>query len=229
MEFQNLGYLIALLVLLAIALATISKLTSDLLFELKYMLPAVVFTTAILVMINARLAELQILVFNPIFLTGTNFLSYPLEEWLFLPVVSLLSFAAYIFAKKQFNSFEKPNLFLVVSLVLLLLFGLVTWFSRQKLYPFSIFMLLTIYFGYTIFRNRFKHHLTSFYLGFAIAVIPFFVLKAILFSLPAIISDTNFMLGLSLVNMPVEEFGYFFLLLLINATIYEYLRERRLF
>lgn len=229
MEFQNLGYLIALLVLLAIALATISKLTSDLLFELKYMLPAIIFTTAVLVMINTRLAELQILVFNPIYLTGTNFLSYPLEEWLFIPVVSLLSFAAYIFAKKRLTNFEKPNLFVVVSLVILLISGLITWISRQKLYPFSIFMLLTIYFGYTIFRNRFKHHLASFYLGFAIAVIPFFILKATLFSLSVIIPDTSFMLGLSLVNMPVEEFGYFFLLLLINATIYEYLRERRLF
>lgn len=229
MEFQNLGYLIVLLVLLVVALATISKLTSDLLFELKYMLPAIIFTTAVLVMINTRLAELQILVFNPIYLTGTNFLSYPLEEWLFIPVVSLLSFAAYIFAKKRLTNFEKPNLFVVVSLVILLISGLITWISRQKLYPFSIFMLLTIYFGYTIFRNRFKHHLSSFYLGFAIAVIPFFILKATLFSLSVIIPDTSFMLGLSLVNMPVEEFGYFFLLLLINATIYEYLRERRLF
>jgi hypothetical protein len=229
MEFQNLGYLIVLLVLLPVALATISKLSRDLIFELKYMLPAVIFTTTILVMINTRLAELQILVFNPDYLTGTNFLSYPLEEWLFLPVVSLLSFAAYIFVKKRLTSFEKPNLFLAISLVLLLVSGLITWFFRQKLYPFSIFMLLTIYFGYTIFRNRFKHHLTSFYLGFAIAVIPFFVLKATLFTLPVIMPDTNFMLGLSLVNMPIEDFAYFFLLLLINATIYEYLRERRLF
>lgn len=229
MEFQNLGYLITLFLLLAAALAIISKLTRDLLFELKYMLPAIIFTTAILSMINTRLAQLQILVFNPIYLTGTDFISFPLEEWLFLPVVSLLSFAAYLFAKKRITNFEKPNLFVVVSLVLLGAFAVITWTSRQKLYPFSIFMLLTIYFGYTVFRNRFKHHLTSFYLGFAIAVIPFFILKATLFSLPVIIPDTNFMLGLSLVNMPLEEFGYLFLLMLINTTIYEYLHERRLF
>ncbi len=229
MEFQNLGYLIALLVLLATALVAISKLSRDLLFELKYMLPAVIFTTAILAMINTRLAELQIFVYNPVYLTGTNLISYPIEEWLFLPVVSLLSVAAYIFVKKRLTNFEKPNLFLIVSLVLLVIFGLITWFSRHKLYPFSIFMLLTIYFGYTIFRNRFKHYLTSFYLGFAIALVPFFILKATLFTLPVIIPDTNFMLGFSLLNMPVEEFAYFFLLLLINTTIYEYLRERRLF
>lgn len=229
MEFQNLGYLLGLLVLLAAALVIISKLTLDLLFELKYMLPAIIFTTAILAMINTRLAELQILLYNPNFLTGKSLLHFPVEEWLFLPVVSLLSFAAYIFAKTRLTSFEKPNVFVILSLVLLLLSGAITWFSRQKLYPFSIFMLLTIYFGYTIFRNRFKNHLTSFYLGFAIAVIPFFILKATLFTLPAIIPDTNFMLGISLMNMPVEEFAYFFLLLLINTTIYEYLRERRLF
>ena len=229
MEFQNLGYLLVLLVLLAAALVIISKLTLDLLFELKYMLPAIIFTTAILAMINTRLAELQILLYNPNFLTGKSLLHFPVEEWLFLPVVSLLSFAAYIFAKTRLTSFEKPNVFVILSLVLLLLSGAITWFSRQKLYPFSIFMLLTIYFGYTIFRNRFKNHLTSFYLGFAIAVIPFFILKATLFTLPAIIPDTNFMLGISLMNMPVEEFAYFFLLLLINTTIYEYLRERRLF
>ena len=229
MEFQNLGYLLVLLVLLAVALVIISKLTRDLLFELKYMLPAIIFTTAILAMINTRLAELQILLYNPNFLTGKSLLHFPVEEWLFLPVVSLLSFAAYIFAKTRLTSFEKPNVFVIVSLVLLFLTGAITWFSRQKLYPFSIFMLLTIYFGYTIFRNRFKNHLTSFYLGFTIAVIPFFILKATLFTLPAIIPDNNFMLGISLMNMPVEEFAYFFLLLLINTTIYEYLRERRLF
>jgi hypothetical protein len=229
MEFQNLGYIIGLLVLLAVAMVTLSKLTHDLLFELKYMLPAVIFTTAILVMINSRLAELQILVFNPNYLTGNNIFYFPLEEWLFIPVVSLLSFSAYIFAKRRLASFERPNLFLVVSLVLLVVFGAVSWFSRQKLYPFSIFVLLTIYFGYTIFRNRFKQYLTSFYLGFFIALIPFFILKATLFSLPVIIPDTNFMLGMSLFNMPVEEFGYFFLMLLINITVYEFLRERRMF
>ena len=229
MEFQNLGYAIVLLVLLTVALTIIAKLTRDLLFELKYLLPAVIFTTAILVMINTRLAELQILVYNPNFLTGKNLLHYPVEEWLFLPVVSLLSFGAYIFAKTRLTSFEKPNVFVIVSLVLLVFFSVITWFSRQKLYPFSVFMLLTIYFGYTIFRNRFKQHLTSFFLGFAIGVIPFFVLKATLFSLPLILPDNNYLLGISLVNMPVEEFAYFFLLLLINTTIYEYLRERRLF
>jgi hypothetical protein len=32
-----------------------------------------------------------------------------------------------------------------------------------------------------------------------------------------------------LLNTPVEEFGYFFLLMLINITIFEYLKDHRLY
>ena len=92
-----------------------------------------------------------------------------------------------------------------------------------------MFTLLTIYLGYTVFRNRFKHHLTSFYLAFLMMIIPFFVLRAVVFSSPVIIPDHNYLIGFSLMNMPVEEFAFLFLLMLINITIYEYLRERRLF
>jgi hypothetical protein len=60
-------------------------------------------------------------------------------------------------------------------------------------------------------------------------IIPFFVLRAAVFSAPVIIPDNNYLIGTSLMNMPVEEFAFLFLLMLINITIYEYLRERRLF
>jgi hypothetical protein len=60
-------------------------------------------------------------------------------------------------------------------------------------------------------------------------IIPFFVLRAVVFSAQVIIPDSNYLIGTSLVNMPVEEFAFLFLLMLINITIYEYLRERRLF
>ena len=229
MEIQNLVYLGSLTILLIMAVVLIAKITNDLLFEIKYILPAVAFSAIIFLMINIRLAELRVFVYNPNYLSGVNWLQYPAEEWLLLPVLSLLSFSSYLFAKKRLTSFEKPNLFVIISLVLLVVSGLITWFSRQKIYPFSMFTLLTIYLGYTVFRNRFKHHLTSFYLAFLIMIIPFFVLRAVVFSSQVIIPDNNYLVGISLVNMPVEEFAFLFLLMLINITIYEYLRERRLF
>ncbi len=229
MEIQNLVYLGTLVILLILATVMIAKITNDLLFEIKYILPAVVFSAIIFLMINIRLAELKVFVYNPNYLSGINWLQYPAEEWVLMPVISLFSFAAYLFTKKRLTSFEKPNLFVIVSLVLLVISGLITWFSRQKVYPFSLFLLVTIYLGYTVFRNRFKYHLTSFYLAYLIMIIPFFVLKAAVFSVQLIIPDSNFLIGISLLNMPVEEFAFLFLLMLINITIYEYLRERRLF
>ncbi len=229
MEILNLVYLGTLTILLILAVVMVAKITNDLLFEIKYILPAVVFSAIIFLMINIRLAELKVFVYNLNYLSGISWLQYPAEEWLLLPVVSMLSFAAYLLAKKRLTSFEKPNLFVIISLVLLVVSGLITWFSRQKIYPFSMFTLLTIYLGYTVFRNRFKHHLTSFYLAFLMMIIPFFVLRAAVFSSSVIIPDNNFLFGISLVNMPVEEFAFLFLLMLINFTIYEYLRERRLF
>jgi lycopene cyclase domain-containing protein len=129
----------------------------------------------------------------------------------------------------KFANFERPTLFLIISVVLLLFFGLEAWFSRQKLVPFFIFFLLTIYFGYTIFRNRFKQHLAKFHISYIITVIPFFLIKGIFNTLPIVFYNTEYTLGIRLISVPVEEFGYLFLLMLINITIFEYLRGHRFF
>ena len=197
--------------------------------ELKYMIPAILFSGAIFILLNIRLLETGIISFNYNYLTGKNILSLPIEEWLFLLLISLFSFSVYILVNVNLANFEKPNLFLAISIILLLLFGFESWVSREKLVPFFIFFLLTIYFGYTIFRNRFKMHLSKFYVSYGIAVVPFFLFKGILYSLPVILYNNEHILGIRLFNVPIEEFGFFFLLMLINITIFEYLRDHRLY
>jgi lycopene cyclase domain-containing protein len=197
--------------------------------ELKYMIPAIIFSGAIFIMLNIRFLEAGIIGFNPNYLVGKNILNLPVEEWLFLLIISLFSFSVYILVTVKFANFEKPNLFLAISIVLLLFFGFEAWYSRQKLVPFFIFFLLTIYFGYTIFRNRFKQHITKFYVSWFIAVIPFFLIKGILNTLPVILYSNEYTLGIRFFSVPVEEFAYFFLLMLINITIFEYLRNSHLY
>ncbi|KAF0239238.1 MAG: lycopene cyclase domain-containing [Prolixibacteraceae bacterium] len=229
MEFQNYWYALVLIVMAVITMFLFVKKTIVFFTELKYMLPAIIFSGAIFILFNHRLLETGILSFNSNFLTGKYLFSLPVEEWLFLLIISLFSFSVYILITVLFPNFERPNLFLVISVVLLLGFGLVAWHFRQKLIPFFIFFLLTIYFGYTIFRNRFKMHLTKFYISYAIAVIPYFLIKGLLYSLPVISYNTGYTLGIRLLGTPVEEFGYFFLLMLINVTIFEYLKGHRLY
>ena len=193
------------------------------------MLPAIIFSGAIFVLLNIRFLEEEIIGFNPDYLLGKSFLNLPIEEWLFLIVMSLLSFSIYLLVKIKFADFEKPSVFIAVSLFLLVVFGFTAWFSRQKSFPFFLFFLLTIYLGYTIFRNRFKTHFTKFYIAYLISVIPYFLIKGILNTLPVIFYNDEYTLGIRLFSVPVEDFGYFFLLMLINITIFEYLRERSLY
>lgn len=229
MEFQNYWYLLILFVMAAVTMFLFVKKTIVFFTELKYMIPAIIFSGAIFILLNIRLLETGIISFNSNYLTGKNLLNLPIEEWLFLLLISLFSFSVYILVNVNFANFEKPNLFLAISVILLLVFGFEAWYSRQKLVPFFIFFLLTIYFGYTIFRNRFKMHLSKFYVSYGIAVVPFFLFKGILYTLPVILYNDEHILGIRLFSVPIEEFGFFFLLMLINITIFEYLRDHRLY
>lgn len=229
MEFQNYWYLLILLVLAGLTMFLFLKKTIVFIMEFKYMLPAIIFSGAIFILFNKRLLETGLIEFNPYFLVGITFFGLPVEEWLFLAIISLLSFAVYLLVADRFSNLKKPELFLAISAVLLLGFGYEAWLSREKLVPFFIFFLLVIYFGYTLFRNRFKIHLGKFYISYLIVVIPFLIIKAILSSLPVLMYNSEHILGLRLFNMPVEEFAYLFLLMLINITIFEYLRDNQLY
>lgn len=193
------------------------------------MLPAMLFTGAIFIIWDLRFEEHAIWRFNPEFLIGKNILNLPIEEWLFFLAVPYLGIYIYEFIKHRFYDFERPNIFLAISLLLLLLCGILAYSTRQKLYSFFTFFLLTIYLGYTIFRNRFKKHYTKFYLAYFVLLVPFILISGILTALPIIEYNPLHNLGIRLYTIPVENFAYLFLLLLMNITIYEYLKERRIY
>ncbi len=229
MEFQNYWYLLILMLLAGVTLFLFIKKSIVFITELKYMMPAIIFSGAIFIMLNIRFLQSGIISFNENFLVGKYILNLPLEEWLFLLIISLFAFSVYILVNVTFENFEKPNLFYIISILLLVGFAYEAWFSREKLVPFFVFFLLAIYFGYTLFRNRFKPHLTKFYITYFIVVFPFFLIKFVLNSLPVILYNNDFTLGIRLAGVPVEQFANLFLLMLINITIFEYLRDNHLY
>lgn len=229
MEFQNFWYLLILFALAGLTMFLFLKKTIVFIMEIKYMLPAIIFSSAIFILFNKRLLETGIVEFNPNYLIGKNLFNLPVEEWLFLLVISFFSFSVYLLVADRFANFEKHKPFVAISAVLLVFLGFEAWTSREKLVPFFIFFLLVIYFGYTLFRNRFKIHLAKFFISYLIVAIPFLAIKAILNSLPVVTYNNEYILGLRLFNMPIEEFAYLFLLMLINITIFEYLRDNHLY
>jgi len=229
MEFKGFIYIGILLVTFIIPVLLELRKSTGFFYNLKYLVPAIVFSGAIYIIWDLRFEEKSIWVFNNEFLTGISILNLPLEEWIYFFVLPFLGVFIYEFVKHRFNNFEYPKFFLAFSLVLLVLFGIIAYLSRQKLFPFFLFFLLTIYLGYTVFRNRFKKHYSKFYLAFFILIIPFTIINGVITTLPVIEYNPDHILGIHVYAIPVENFASLFLLFIMNITIYEYLKERRIY
>ena len=229
MEFKNFTYL--LLMLGSVIVPVIYSFESEVRYysKLKYLFPAIIFSGAIFILWDIRFEELGIWQFNPEYVTGIYILNLPVEEWLFFLVIPYCCVFIYEILKVKLPHFDKNNLFVAVSLMLLVAFVLLAYFERRKLYTFFTFFLLSIYFGYTVFRNRFKPHYTKFYLAYLISLIPFLIVNGVLTALPVVEYNDVQNLGIRVFTIPIEDFAYFFLLLLMNVTIYEYLKQRRLY
>jgi lycopene cyclase domain-containing protein len=127
------------------------------------------------------------------------------------------------------EKFEYPKFFMALSLVLIIGFGLISYFFRNRLYTFLAFMLPSVYLGYTLFRNRFRQHLTKFYFSYFISLIPLLIVYGLLASLPLVEYNPAQILNSRVFNIPIEDFTYFFLMLLMVITIYEFLKEKKYF
>lgn len=228
MKLQSFTYLFLLFIFAVVPVFLAFLKKGSLIKNLNYKLPGIIFGTAIFAIWDIRFLQLGIWTLNPKYLTGTEFFNLPLEEYLFFVLVPLSAFSIYDFVKTKFQGFEKPNLFLTISLILLLIFGISAYLTRQKLFPFFTFFLLTVYFAYIIFRNRFKKHYTKFYLTYLIMLVPYVIFSAILNTLPVKSYDVVHQINVPVFYSPIENLAYLFLLLLINITIFENLKTRKL-
>ncbi len=229
MEIIHLGYLFLLMVYLIIPVVMSWQKKVRFVFQLRYLLPAILFSGAIFGIWNMRFTELGIWSFNPDYLTGLEVMKVPIEEWLSFLIIPLSSVYVYEWLKIRLEKFEHANAFLLVSLVLFTLSAVLAYYYRQSMFTFFTFFLTAIYLGYTVFRNRFKKHYTKFYLAFGITLIPYLFVSAILNTMPAVVYNTSHIIGAGIVGVPVEKLAYLFLMLLMNITIYEYLNERQYF
>ncbi len=227
MEFKNFTYLLLLIASIAVPLALSFDKNVQYYKNLKYILPAILVTAAIFIVWDIKFTAAQVWSFNPEYTIGKDFMGMPIEEWLFFIVVPYSCVFIYEVLKFYLKKYEYANPFLAFSLFLMVGFALISYFFSHQAYTFMTFLFSAVYLGHTVFRNKFKPYITKFYFAYFVSLLPFLIVNGILTSLPVVEYNSVHILNIRIINIPIEDFSYLFLLLLMVTTIYETLKESK--
>lgn len=193
------------------------------------MIPALLITSAFFLIWDINFTRYGIWNFHTEYTIGLPIKGLPLEEWLFFPVVLYCCIFIYEIVKEDLKRYEYPKISLIVSLVLIITMALVSLNFKHRFYTFLAFLLPSVFLGYILLRNLLKPYLTKFYFSYLFSLIPFLIIYGILASLPLVEYHPDHILGIRLLNIPIEDFAYFFLMILMVVTIYEFLKAKKFY
>jgi lycopene cyclase domain-containing protein len=227
MELRNYTYLIILIASIAAPLALSFDKKVQYYNNLKYILPAILVTAVIFWIWDIKFTAAEVWSFNPEYIIGLKISGMPIEEWLFFIVVPYCCVFIYEVLKVYLADYDYPIFFKAFSLFLIVFFATISFFFRHQAYTFLTFLFSAVYLGFTIITSKFKPHLTKFYFSYFVSLVPFIIVNGILTSLPIVEYNSEHILNIRILNIPIEDFSYLFLMLLMAITIYEKLKESR--
>ncbi|GAB1403383.1 hypothetical protein DSECCO2_663420 [anaerobic digester metagenome] len=196
----------------------------------QYLFPAILGTMLIFVPWDAVKTSLGVWGFNPEHLQGIYLLNLPVEEWLFfiaIPYACMFTYHAfeYLIRTDYLASFARP--FTMMLILLLLIVAAINpgrWYTFITFLATAIFLTLHLY----VFKST---YLGRFYMMYFATLLPFFLVNGALTGLftpePVVWYDDTKNLGIRLGTIPIEDTVYGLFMLLLNTTIYEWLRSRK--
>ncbi len=166
--------------------------------------------------------------FNTRYITGFHLLNLPIEECLFFICVPYACVFTYHAVALSFNLSRYGNAANYLSWGLVAFLVVSGTLNISKLYTSVTFLLLAVFL--ILLRKRRGSFLPSFYLSFAIILLPFFISNGLLtgtgLAQPVVIYNGKFNMGLRMFTIPFEDTFYGMLLILMNVAGFEYLKER---
>jgi lycopene cyclase domain-containing protein len=225
MEINNYTYLIILIGSIAVPLILSFDKKVQYYKNLKYILPAILVTAVVFWIWDVQFTAAQVWSFNPEYTIGKVIKGMPVEEWLFFIVIPYSCVFIYEVLKVYFEKVEYGNFARIFSLFLIVCFAFISLLFRYQTYTFLTFLFSAVFLSYTVMRNKFKPHLTRFYFSYLASLVPFILVDGLLTTLPVVEYSKVQILNIRFLNIPIEDFSYFFLMLLMVITIYETLKE----
>lgn len=196
----------------------------------KYLFPAMIITAVPFIIWDMWFTQEGVWGFNEVYLTGFSIGNLPVEEVMFffsVPYASVFIYECLIsYTKKQRGTFRTQQLIAFTLASCSLVFGVL---HHEQDYTFTTFLFLGIYLLIVgVLKSTF---LTSFLISYCITAFPFYLVNGLLTGswIPDQIvwyNDEEH-LGVRLGTIPVVDFFYGMLLILMNISIFEWLRTKR--
>ncbi len=192
--------------------------------------PAMIISAIIFIVADIRFTRIGVWGFNPDYLTGIYFFNLPIEEYLFffcIPYACIFTYHCFKILLQQSPDENTTRLISKIASVVLFIVGIIYF---NHLYTSTTFIALAIYLFITAQFNL-NFSLGKFFLAYLILLIPFFICNGILtgtgLASPVVWYNNNQNLGIRILTIPIEDFFYGLLLILLNATIYERILLRK--
>lgn len=163
--------------------------------------------------------------FNEKYILGYKIFHLPIEEWMFFIIIPFCCVFVYectnYFIKKDYLQKYAYS----INAVILAIISVVAILNLDKTYTAFNFISAAILLAYLQLFAK-PTWLGRFYVGYLFSLIPFFIVNGILTFLPVVKYNNAENLGIRLFTIPIEDTIYCLLLLLMNVTMYEYLKRK---
>ncbi len=186
--------------------------------------PAMIISAIIFIVADIQFTRIGVWGFNPDYVTRIYFFNLPIEEYLFffcIPYSCIFTYHCFKILIQKTSNENATRLISKISSVVLLVIGIIYF---NHLYTSTTFIALAIYLFITAQFN-FTFSLGKFFLAYLILLIPFFICNGILtgtgLESPVVWYNNDQNLRVRILTIPIEDFFYGLLLILLNATIYE--------
>ena len=197
--------------------------------EWKYVWVSLLIPALIFILWDIAFTDMGVWGFNKSYLTGIYLLNLPLEEILFficIPYACLFTYFAlnHLIKKDVLGAYEKIiTAVLVVVLFATGLYKITLWYTATTFLSLVIFLELQ----HLLIKPG---YMGRFYFSFLVILIPFFLVNGVLtgsfIEEPVVWYNPEENLGIRMGTVPVEDTFYGMLLLVMNVTIFEWMKKR---
>jgi lycopene cyclase domain-containing protein len=193
----------------------------------KYLFPSLIIVALFYITFDIYFTKLGVWGFNPRYHSTIVFFKLPIEEWLFfiiIPYASIFLHDAIVLYFPKFRIRNRVTTYLSVGLILLS-FSIVI-FNLEKSYTTYIFSLVILVLLFSFFDK--SNVMNNYYCTFLVILIPFILVNAILtgsfIAEPVVWYDNTENLGIRILTIPIEDFGYAFSLILFSLLLRDKLK-----